>query len=166
MRRTTIVLLAALTAAGCPGPERITPSPSKPVISIDNVTLFVTPPAVLNWDDKPGPDGVRIAIFCFQKAQGISVTVSGSLEVQLYEQNGDKSMTELEKAAPFQTWSFSAQELPRFLVRADCGWGYAIQLGWGDHVPTSDKISLRARYKSPSGEVVYSDPLTMPMSLK
>lgn len=155
--------LAFLCLAGCDQPTNVvTNSPPRPVTNIAAMLLEISPPVPLNWDERPGPDGVQARLYFFGRGD-LPVTVSGGLDVMLYEQNPQRSIPEAISDKPFKTWTYTGADLNRALIRTRIGWGYVLQLGWGADVPQTPKIVLRARYRSPEGPMLLSDPVTIQM---
>jgi len=152
----SLMLLAAVVAlAGC-GPARkgVSPTPPKPVDHADAIDLWAVPPAAINWDDIPGPDGVQVNVFLYLADRAEPVLVKGTLEFTMYE--GRRPREGLEAAPPFRTWEFTQQELATSEMRGPAGWGYMMRLGWGKDVPRSAVVTLNVRYLPPKGPPVLS----------
>jgi hypothetical protein len=169
MRRVIFLGLLLLAAAGCTVPStgrRMTsPSltPPQPVDQADVVELWAVPPAAINWDEDPGPDGVRgqILLYSNRNAGAETVLVKGTLECLMYE--GRVPRDGLPTARPQRTWTFTSQELATRQVRGMVGWGYAVQLGWGRQVPTSSSVTFAVRYTPASGPTIWSAPIVIAM---
>ena len=99
---------AAMTRApgrkSVPGPAggcrlRVDPqhpyTPPEPVEQADAIELWANPPVAVNWNDEPGPDGVRVSVFLYQYAgQPVtSVLIKGTLEFLMYDGRVDESRT-------------------------------------------------------------------------
>jgi len=163
-----VFLCAACLAAGCTGPppgakelKSISTKPPPPVDRADRVDFWAAPPAAINWDEIPGPDGVQARVFLFQLERPESVLVNGALEFMMYAgrvRQGDAPPTE-----PLKVWNFTGDDLAARRIRSMVGWGYAAQLGWGEDVPTAPVITLQVRYQSPTGPTIYSAPISIPM---
>ncbi len=141
-------LLAAALAAGAAGcdPARY---PPPPVDRVDYVVVSVQP-IPMNWDDRPGPDGLEIELYLFRPSQGsLPVTVSGAMEFALYE--GRPAAGDIDTARPLRTWRFAGDDLRACLARSTAGWGYAMRLAWGPDPPKTSAITLTARYVPPEG---------------
>jgi hypothetical protein len=152
------LLLAGVMAAGCDMSRRgVSATPPRPVEQVDVVQLWANPPAAVNWDDVPGPDGVRLNVFLFQQDAVAPVLIKGTLELTMYA--GRFGPEDLRGTRPMQTWIFTEQELATRQVSSMVGWGYAIQLGWGRNAPAMSSVTLVACYKSPKGISVKSVPL-------
>ena len=159
-RPLTVWLLAGLAAAapGCVEPD----ASLKPVrvTHVDEVTLFALP-AALNWDNRPGPDGVQIIVHLYRHPPAAPVLATGALEFLLFE--GPIPRDKLPTAKPFHVWPFTASQLEPYVGRSMAGWGYALRLPWGSNVPTSASITLAARYIPSAGPPLYSAPTTIAM---
>ena len=151
--------LALLVFAGCVS-TRNSYSPPEPEEQADAIELWANPPVAVNWNDDPGPDGVRVSVFLYQYRGNrvTSVLIKGTLEFLMYD--GRLDDTELAHAMPMQTWTYTEQELATREVRGPPGWGYATQLAW-THVPKSSRVTLVVGYRSPKGETLYSRPLVI-----
>ena len=163
-----VCLGVACLAAGCGGPapgakelKSVSATPPRPVDVVDRVDFWAAPPAAINWDEIPGPDGVQARVFLFQMNRADPVLVSGSLEFLMYP--GRIRQGEPPPADPLKVWTFSGDQLAANRARSMVGWGYAAQLGWGKDVPTVPIITLRARYQPLDGPVVYSAPISIPL---
>lgn len=158
------VLLGLGLSAGCPGPaNKVTSTPPKPVMDVSEVILEINPPVPLNLDDRPGPDGLRARVYFVAKGD-LPVTVSGSLDMLLYELDASKPMEQVLQDQPFKTWLFTSADLDWAMGRTLIGWGYELPLLWGPQTPRTGKIMLRARYRSPTGQTVLSVPAIIEMS--
>jgi len=160
----TVLLLAA--ACGCAqDATKVGSTPPAPVAEVDSVSLWVRPGA-LNWDDRPGPDGVQTQVYFFRTDPGhtLPLTVSGTVEFSLYE--GNVRGTDLAKARPWRTWKFTARELSGFLSRGWAGWCYSITLPWGAKAPESETVTLVAKYISPDGRELYAAPASIAIGSK
>jgi len=150
-------VLAAATP-GCPQPNAMPPQTPE----VDRIGLLALPTA-LNWDGRPGPDGVQTIVHLFRPPAPQPVLVSGTLEFLLFE--GRVSREELTGAKPFHVWPFTAAQLEPYVRRSVFGWGYALRLPWGPRAPQSSSITLAARYTPPGAKAptVYSAPTTIAM---
>jgi hypothetical protein len=156
------LVLLALVAGGC-APE--SKGPPAPVAVVDVVQLDASPPTALSWDESPGPDGVQVLVRMYRVSEDKTetVTVSGTLEFLLFE--GIVPPDALSRAQPFHTWTYEGPELRQFVIRNLGLWGYGLRLGWGGHVPRSDKVTLTARYTPPSGQPLYARPIIIMMTV-
>ncbi|MCX5675685.1 MAG: hypothetical protein NTX87_11825 [Planctomycetota bacterium] len=157
------LLLAAMALpAGCGlGRRGVSATPPKPVDRADAIDLWAVPPAAINWDDVPGPDGVQVNVYLYQADRAEPVLIKGKVEFLMHE--GRRPREGLAAAAPLKTWPFTEQELVTHQMRGPAGWGYAIQLGWGKDVPTSSVITLTVRYLPLVGPPVASSPIVIPI---
>jgi hypothetical protein len=166
MRPVVVWGLACLlaVAAGCGGTTSrtvrgVSQTPPKPVDSVDAIDLWAAPPAAINWDDQPGPDGVQVSVFLYQSDHAEPVLVKGTIEFLMFE--GRKARESLATAKPLRMWSYGVTELATQQVRGPAGWGYAFQLGWGKDVPQSAVITLIVRYVPAAGAATYSEPMVI-----
>ena len=151
------VIVGAALAAGCANTHRVSTTPPWPVDRVDYIDVWATPPAAINWDDVPGPDGVRLNVFLYQANRAEPVMGKGTLEFTMYE--GHQKSDAMAAAKPLRTWTFTTQELATRQVRTMAGWGYAIQLGWGRDVPKSAGVTFVARYLPAQGTPTASAPI-------
>jgi hypothetical protein len=153
------VSVLVAVAAGCGGSYAFRSAsalPPKAVEQVDAIDLWVVPPAAINWDDVPGPDGVQVTVFLYQADHPEPVFVKGTLEFSMYE--GRRPREALSSAEPLRTWTFTQQELATRQMHGPAGWGYGTQLGWGRDVPKSSVITLVVRYTPPRGPPMSSVP--------
>ena len=134
-----------------------------PVARVDKVNLL-SHPAPVNFDELPGPDGFKVQVFMFQNSKPEPVLVTGTVQFLLFEKN--VTAEEMSSLEPCLVWTYSGDKLTQHAVRSRIGWGYAANLRWGTHKPTSTSVSLAALYRSPDGRAVYSEPVVIPMSIK
>ena len=162
IRRIIFLTIVFASLAGCntSGQRKVSPNPPPPVDEIDRIFLQTSPNAI-NWDGKPGPDGLEVYVHLFRYSKGLPVTVRGSLEFVLYE--GVIGVKDLASAKPFRSWRFNGKELNSHRIRIMTGWGYAMRLGWGQAAPTASAVTLLVRYISPKGRSVCSDPIAIPI---
>ncbi len=154
-------LLSAALGCQDPGRVRVHNWPPRPVDRVDEIMLRLTPPAPVNWDDKPGADGLQVQINFFQVDEPLSVTVKGSLDLALYE--GHIQPEDIAAAKPLHTWPFSGVQLAGLAGKSAVGWGYAMRLPWGARPPAGVTATLAARYRSGGGNVMTSKPLYVPL---
>lgn len=166
----TLLALGACAAAGCGGGpatlrarelKSVSLTPPSPVERADAVELWAVPPAAINWDETPGPDGVQVRVFLYMAEQAETVLVKGTVECLLYD--GRVPRENLSVAKPMRVWTFTTQDLATRHLRGMAGWGYALQLGWGRNVPAASVVTVAARYVPPAGEPVYSAPISIAM---
>ena len=158
-----LVAAAAVAAAGgCEPPGKVSRIMPPPVVQVDRLGVHVERGTAINWDDKPGADGVFVRVYCYQYHQPKTVTVNGVLEFMLFE--GGLSMGTIDKAKPFQVWKFTTDQLPAFADRSTVGWGYTMQLAWNKNVPKTRRITLVARFISATGAETFSVPVSIPVA--
>jgi hypothetical protein len=159
-----LILAAAAVAAvaGCEPPGKVSRIMPPPVALVDRLGVHVERGAAINWDDEPGPDGVFVRVYCYQYHQPKTVTINGVLEFMVFE--GRLTTSTIDNAQALKVWKFTADELPACAVRSTVGWGYAMQLGWDKDVPKTRRITLVARFISPTGAETFSVPVSIPVS--
>ncbi|MGC9453929.1 MAG: hypothetical protein ACP5HU_03615 [Phycisphaerae bacterium] len=164
MQRLTAALLMAvgMLVGGCQ-PTSVNPNAPATVARIDALELRAMPSAI-NWDDEPGPDGLRAEVFCYRIDQPEPFPVEGQLEFLLYE--GRLRGGELASADPLLTWRFGPSELRGLMIRRLGLWGYSMQLAWGDRMPRTSSVTLIARHRSPEGRTVHSSPISISMGAR
>jgi len=165
-RRTiglTFVCAALLCLCGCghSGRVRVQNSPPRPVADVDAVGLRLTPPSPVNWDDRPGADGLQVQVNFFRLDEDLSVTVKGARELTLFE--GNLKANQLAGARVLQTWRFNAADLSTFCGKSAFGWGYAMRLPWGASPPSGSNATLIAKYISPTGRTIAAEPIVVPL---
>jgi len=169
MKASRVILVAGIAAwllsaaPGCQDTGRVKVQnwPPRPVDRVDEIVLRLTPPAPVNWDDRPGPDGLQVQVNFFQIDEPLSVTVKGSLELALYE--GHVGPENLAVAKPIHTWPYSRVQLAAQAGKSAVGWGYAMRLAWNDSPPAGTTATLTARYRSADGNVKAAKPLYVPL---
>ena len=161
-----MLLCGASMLCGCPpGAQKVGDTPPAPVDVVDSVNLWVRPTA-MNWDDKPGPDGVQVQVYFFRRdaEHKLPLTVSGPVDMILFE--GNVKPSEMSSAKPFRTWRFSPEQMKSFLTRGWAGWCYAVTLPWGANAPRTDSVTLTAKYTAPEGRSLYAAPASISMGPK
>lgn len=162
------MVLAALgvAAAGCGQPtprakelRSVSAVPPKPVDVADAVDFWAAPPAAINWDEVPGPDGIQARLFLFQVNRPEPVLVTGTIEFLMYAGRAERGA--VVPGEPLKTWRFTGDELVGLRVRDMVGWGYATRLGWDGDVPKGPVVTFRVRYQPPQGPPVYSAPMSI-----
>ncbi len=162
IRRSIFLTTVFASLAGCStdGHQKVSSTPPPPVDEIDRIYLQVSPNAV-NWDGKPGPDGLEAWVHLFRLSQPLPVTVRGTLRFTIYE--GVISENDLASARPFHSWLFDGEKLKLHQVRLMAGWGYAMRLGWGRNKPTTSSVTLTAQYLPLQGNPVHANPIAIPI---
>lgn len=158
-RLLTGLSLAALVAvAGCPpmGP----PAPMG-VSHVDKIMLMSSP-APINWDSRPGPDGLQARVILFQIDQDLPVLLAaGTLEFLLFSDR--VSDEDILTGKPVLKWAFPADRLAEHRTHGRIGWEYKFRLPWAGKPPKCLTATLIARYASPDGEPIYSKPIVIGM---
>jgi len=162
-KRAVIAAATLILAGGCGsgGRLRVQDRPPRPVEEIDVIGLRMTPPAPVNWDERPGADGLQVQVNFFRQDEDLSVTVTGCLELALYE--GKLRPEQIASSRPMRTWRFDGVELSTYCGKSAFGWGYAMRLPWGGHLPAGANATLGSRYTSPRGRVVAGRPIIVPL---
>ncbi len=160
----TVAAISTAMLGGCTGgTQKVSSTPPPPVDEVDRIIPLISPSPV-NWDGRPGADGLEVCVHFFRYSQGLPVTVRGSLEFVLYE--GVIGVKDLPSAKPFRSWRFSSEELKAHRIRRMMGWGYAMRLPWGNAPPTASAVTLLVRYTPLKGRPVSSDPTAIPLSTR
>jgi hypothetical protein len=162
IRRIIFLSIAFAPLAGCNTDvrQKVSANPPPPVDEIDRIFRQTSPNAV-NWDGKPGPDGLEVCVHLFRHSRDLPVTVGGALQFIIYE--GVISEKDLSGAKPLRSWQFTGEELKAHRVRLMMGWGYAMRLNWGRTPPKASSVTLLVRYISPKGRIISASPLTIPI---
>jgi len=179
-----LLLVSALFAfAGCkttdqaknPTPSRAPmrsgsqiPAATAPVVApspfIDKLMLMVAPPSAINWDEKPGPDGVRVKIYLFQGngAKGAIGLKKGTIELMLFD--GRITIGQIDEAVPTHRWRYTAAQLKGALNKTQGGYAYGLALPFEQKVPQKDIITVWARIPRPEGGPIRSRPVHLTMT--
>lgn len=157
-----VVAAAVAAVGGCEPPGMVSRMMPPPVADIDRLDLHVLSLSAVNWDDRPGADGVRLRLYCWQYRQSLPVMVKGTMEVMVFE--GRLSSATVDKAKPFHSWKLTAEDLSTSAGRSMVGWCYVMQLAWDKNVPKTSNITLLARYISATGVQTFSAPVSIPMA--
>lgn len=157
--KNTLLLLVAVSAIGASGCTQKTIKGKRlpdSVDQIDKVALLVPQNAIINWDKKPGLDGVIAQVMLFQN-QGKgpkSVLVSGEIDLMLFEGSMPKTLSSIPE--PFCTQTFTSAELSaRIVGQYSSLWSYSLRLPW-PKIPGTKNVWMIARYRPQSGRAVYS----------
>ena len=160
-------LVLALAVGGCTGQwfgkSMRSPSltPPNPVDRADAIDLWAVPPAAVNWDDDPAPDGIIAQVFLYQADHPEPVLVKGTLNFLMFE--GRVPRAGVATAKPQRIWSYGPTELATRQIRGLVGWGYTAQLGWGRPAPASPAVTFAVRYDPVAGPPLYSAPIVIQM---
>ena len=155
-----VIVFASLAGCNTDGHQKVSSTPPRPVGEIDRMVLQASPNAV-NWDGKPGPDGLEVCVHMFRLSQPLPVTVRGTIRFTIYE--GVISEKDLVSAKPFHSWLFDGDKLKLHRVRMMTGWGYAMRLGWGSNKPTTSSVTLAAEYLPQKGNSIHTNPIAIPI---
>jgi hypothetical protein len=164
-----LAAIVGLFAGGC-GPMTVA-GPGGAVV-VEKIELYADPVA-LNWDDKPGPDGIRVQAIFYQVTPGQgdapaavkAVAVAGDIEFRLYE--GRLHAADLNKAVPFQVWNYNQQQSRGYLCRTLVGEVYRLALEWGTHVPKTAYVTIVVGYRAGgNASMSFSAPVTVSMGIK
>jgi len=166
MKRLATALAWALAAAGAGGcgvqAARVSSTPPPPVDAPTDLVVR-TPPTAVNWDQRPGADGIPVLVHLFRRpGDALPVMVRGRIRFDLYE--GILQPEDLSAARPWRTWQFQGEQLRRGAVRAPEGWGYAFRLDFSDAPPATSAVTLVTRYLSPDGRTVLAERTVLPAS--
>jgi len=163
----SLALVACLLAAGCgaeSGRGTVSLVPPRPVDQADALELWASPPAAINWDETPGPDGVQVRLYVFEVGRPEPVMVNGTVEFRMY---AGRVKGESDAAAePFKVWRFASEDLAVRRFRSIVGWGYAARLGWGGSMPETPVVTVQAAYQPPEGRGVLSAPASIAMPVR
>lgn len=160
-------LLAALVLAagtGCAGGRRGADAGGPRRSGADGVAevhLFGLPVA-LDLDGRPGADAVGVRVYASDgaRARGIPIR-SGRLEIVMYD--GAFDTPQLAGQAPLRTWTFGPSELAPLAGGTSLGTGYQLALRWAPARPTARAVTVIARYHSPKGDTLVSEPNSIPV---
>ena len=124
--------------------------------------VLLSSPAPIDVDGRPGADGFLVKIYAFSRGVARPVSIQhGSVEFQLYSRGKDRKKDD----DPLKIWSFEADDLASYRTESMVGVGYSLILRWGDAAP-SGAVEIVARLKRESGELVYSRPVSLALSLQ
>ena len=151
---TVLALALAGGLAGCQAGQTggLLATPPAVTDRADYLLLQVMPVAV-DWDGRPGPDGLELSALLFQSEAKMPVLGDGTMEFAIYE--GILTNQQIAQAKPFYQWRFTTAELVQAQQRT--------QVGWGDRVPRTGSVTLTARFVPKNGPPVYSSPVVIPM---
>jgi hypothetical protein len=131
---------------------------------IDRLMLMVDSGSAINWDQKPGPDGVRVKLYLFQ-INGSKVNATelqrGTIELLLFD--GRFSIHQLPDIKPLQKWQYSAHQMKDASNVTAAGPAYGLALPFGKKLPKSDVITVSARVLQPNGSAMYARPIHLTM---
>jgi len=159
--RAWLLAAAALAAGGCPDSEQSFPGLGGGAAQagrVDRVDLHAAPTA-MNWDDRPGPDGIATQVYLYRVTNGkvSTVPVAGALEFVLYD--GNVSQPEMAGRSPWRTWRFAPGDVAQYAARNMIGGHYAVPLRWGPRSPRGPLVTLMVRYEPRQGKPLSSKPM-------
>ncbi len=160
----SLAVVACVLGAGCgggSGRDTVSPTPPRPVDQVDALELWAAPPAAVNWDEVPGPDGVQVRLYLYQVGRPQPVMVGGDVEFQIYTGRPKQDGRPDPEAEPFKVWRFSSDDLAVRRVRSMVGWGYVARLGWGGQAPEGTLVTVQALYRPREGRPVLSAPVSI-----
>lgn len=153
-----LVCLLVLFFSGCGSLS------SRSKASIDQLHLLVTSVA-LNLDGKAGADGVGVRVYASRRGETTAVPITtGQLEILMFEGTVPASDLPNHKAA--YTWTYPADKLKPQMQETSIGMSYRFAAIWGENKPSGDRVTFVARYTSPAGQVIYSAPSSVPLSVR
>jgi hypothetical protein len=161
MRRIELLLIGiALAAGGCTMNGGFGDGGPRSVDRVDRLDLIAQGVAE-DWDDRPGPDGVKARLFQYQvvRREPVAVQGTGDTEFMLYE--GDVRGRLVANTPAFYTWRLAPGQLRQYesqFYGIPC---FAVVLPWGTRTPSSKEVTLVARYLAPDGSVLYSAPTSI-----
>lgn len=134
-----------------------TPPVVAPQPKVDHINLQ-TAPTALNWDGKPGADGIEARVFLFQVKQPKPVALErGTLELLVYE--GRVEPNNLSTTKPEYVWRYPMQRLVAHRGKTAVGVGYLFRLDWTGVAPRSEIVTVSARIPNPDGNSLYAMPI-------
>lgn len=157
-----VCTLALLTLAACSSSSPKSPKSPKPLARTTTTRSGITElhlltmPIALNLDASPGDDGIAIKLFAnFAGAIKPVAIRSGEIELLLFDGLLQPGST---VPAPAFTWHFTSQQLKQFENKSLLGVGYQLTLRWDRFKPSSERITVVARYALGQGRFLYSSP--------
>ena len=131
---------------------------------IEALHVFALPVA-LNLDSSPGPDGFGVTVYASAEtpAKGLPIT-AGQLEILMFD--GALSAKRTIKAAPRQSWAFTATDLKEHMVKTSLGTGYRFTPRWTNAPPQNSRITIVVQYAPVRGALLQSEPTTIPLTVK
>lgn len=147
------------TLGGCAGDGASRGNASAGSDRVSAVSLYGLPVAFsTTGGDTPMSFQVGVLFFRQDEPQAVRVR-SGQVEFYLYEGRYRPGVGEQVK--PFQFWRLSAAEIEPFAVRSLPGWGYQLALPVQGKPPTSNVVTLIARFRPLTGNPVDSEPMQL-----
>lgn len=146
-----LILFAAATLPGCLVDDGL----PGPVDVVAGMEMQVNPSPV-DWRGDPRADGIEVQIRLYREKPVQAVTVTGTLELLLYQ--GVVPARKIAQLKPLRTWSFSGAPLRKHARPDMTGCHYVLQLDWGTEAPPAGDLTIIARYRPPEGRWLYSEP--------
>lgn len=160
---TTAAGSDASSTSNNPDKENI-PTPSPTVNAIELSAM----PTAINFDNIPGPDGVRIRIVLWQIISDVPHAIQlkeGIVECLLYE--GQVAPDTLNDKKPAIIWRYSANLLARSMSKSIVGYKYNASLRWNkDNQPKGSTITLAVRLLRPGRSPLYAKPINLALGPK
>lgn len=139
-------------------------TPDAPFPHVNKIMLMVDSASAINWDQNPGPDGVRVKIYLWQndgkKINAVTLK-RGTIELLLYD--GRLKIHQLPDSTPIQQWRYSADQMKQAVNKRPVGSVYGWALAFGQKLPKSDIITVSARILHPGGAPMYAQPVHLTM---
>ena len=138
------------------------PSMSSPVATgpMPHVVSVQSTPAAVNWDGKPGADGLAIRLFFWRRDQAKAISLSGGF-VEFVMYDGSVGSENIETTPTLKRWIYTADQLSALRAQSAFGFGYALQLPFENNKPTKGSVTLVVRYLSGSQTVAVSKPVVV-----
>lgn len=140
------------------------PAPSPTVNAIELSAM----PTAINFDNIPGPDGVRIRIVLWQIVSDVPRAIAlekGIVECLLFE--GQVAPDSLNEKKPAIIWRYSADSLSRSMSKSIVGYKYNTSLRWNDeNAPKGSTITIAVRLLRPGRPPLYAKPINLALGPK
>ena len=150
-----ICATVVIFTSGCRGPLMLNYK------SVDHIDLM-TQPVAANLDGVPGPDGLQIKVYLYHEDK--TIPGKGRLDIMLFD--GDDSQSDLRSGNPIHTWTFSSDQLKRFLTISYGLQHYQLTLAWGKNMPKSKTVTILARFTEREEKEILSQPVVVPVMLE
>lgn len=154
-----LLLACLLVGCGSPGSRAGAKAPKEEGAPIITGLHLFSSPVGLNFDDKPGLDGLSVKLFAAAAGRPKAVPISdGTVEFVLH----DGTFHSGGEAPPIRkVWRYTASQLAPFGFQGAVGAGYELALIWGSDVPQSRLVSISVRLTRADGVVLTSAPSTL-----
>lgn len=148
--------LAVSLLSGCASKGKAPAKARAAQAPIDRISLICRPVA-LNLDDAPGTDGVGLTLYASSATAPKTLRITqGTVEIRLYD--GALKPADLLEAQPLSTWTFTAEDLEKFVYTGSIGACYPLPIRWGAKKPRQNWVTVTARFTPPEGPVFQSHP--------